>query len=99
MTQSSLTTYVNGKIHSTSSVTKAGDFYTVNHEGELTKRLKRITYSSAMLYFSEPKGLNSIFSEFECVDNVIKSIGENEYQVKKHKKWQHKMSIVIRMGY
>ncbi len=85
MIQSSLVTYVNGKIHSTSNVKKKSNYYNINHEGDNFKRYENIRFSSAMLYFTEPKGIGSIFSEFECVDNSIKGIAPNEYQLKNSK--------------
>lgn len=78
---SSVTVYVNGKIHSTSTAEKNGEYYTLTKDGHSSRYLHKITYSGALLYFIEPKGLTNIFSEFSNSNKSIKSIKNNEYQI------------------
>lgn len=78
---SAVTTYVNGKIHSTSRAEKDGAYYTLTKEGHSSKYLKPITFSGALLYFSEPNSRTNLFSEFDDSDKPIKSIGTHEYQI------------------
>ena len=77
----SVTTYVNGKIHSTSKTEKIGEYYTITKDGHSSKYLNKIAFSGALLYYYEPKGLTSIYSEFDNIDKPIKKIGVNEYQI------------------
>jgi hypothetical protein len=78
---SSVTTYSNGKVHSTSTTDKTGDYYTVTKDGHSSKYIDKITFSGALLYFKEPKGVSSVYSEFDDIDKSINKIGENEYQI------------------
>lgn len=78
---SSVTTYVNGKIHSTSKTEKMGDYYTITKNGHSSKYLNKITFSGALLYYREPKGLLNIYSEFDNLEKPIKNTGINNYQI------------------
>ncbi len=78
---SSVTTYVNGKIHSTSETEKIGDYYIITKNGHSSKFLGKIPFSGALLYYREPKRLTNIFSEFDNLKKPIKNIGINEYQI------------------
>jgi len=83
---SSVTTYINGNIHSTSETKKIGDYYTITKNGHSSKYIDKITFSSALLYHQEPKGLTDLYSEFENFNKSIKSIGPHEYQISTPKK-------------
>ena len=78
---SSATAYVNGKLHTSSVTKKEGNHYTVVKDGHTTNYYNKITYSGVMLYFSPPKDVGHVYSEFDNVDNKMKSIGKNEYQM------------------
>ena len=78
---SSVTTFVNGKIHSTSKTEKIGNYYTITKNGHTSKYLNEIAFSGALLYYREPKGLTNIYSEFDNLEKPIKNIGINEYQI------------------
>jgi hypothetical protein len=78
---SSVTTYVNGKIHTTSKTEKNGANYTIVRDGHESKFLQKITYSGALLYFKEPKGITTVYSEFHAIDKPIKALGNHEYQI------------------
>ena len=78
---SSVTTFVNGKIHSTSITEKIGNYYDITKNGHSSKFLDEIPFSGALLYYREPKGLTNIYSEFDNLEKPIKNIGINEYQI------------------
>jgi len=78
---SMVTTFVNGKIHSTSKTEKTGNYYTITKDGHSSKFLNSIAFSGALLYYFEPEGLAKIFSEFDNLEKPIKSIGTNQYQI------------------
>ncbi len=78
----SVTTYLNGNIHTTNKIEKVGEYYTTTKDGHSSKFLNKITYSGALLYFNEPKEIASIFSEFDLIVKPIKRISNNKYQIK-----------------
>ncbi len=78
---SSVTTYVNGKIHSYSKTEKNGEYYTITNDGHSSKYLNKITFSGALLYYREPKNLTYIYSEFDNINKPIKKTGTTEYQI------------------
>ena len=78
---SSVTTFVNGKVHSTSKTEKVGNYYTIVKNGHSSKFMDDIDFSGALLYFEEPKGIKQIFSEFDNIYKPINSIGSHEYQI------------------
>ena len=78
---SSVTTYVNGKLHTTSKTEKNGEYYTITKDGHASKFMHKITYSGALLYFKEPKGVSTIYSEFHAIEKPMKAIGNHEYQI------------------
>lgn len=77
----SVTTYVNGKVHTTTTTEKTGDYYTITKDGHQSKFLNKINYSGAMLYFNEPKDISLIYSEFDAINKPIKLIETQKYQV------------------
>ncbi len=78
---SSVTTYVNGDINSTNIIEKNGDNYSITEDGHLSKLFGKINYSGALLFFREPKKTNTVFSEYDNIENPISEIKENEYQI------------------
>lgn len=78
---SSVTTYVNGDIHSTNIIKKEGDNYSITEDGHLSKFLGEINYSGALLFFREPKKNNTVFSEYDNLESPISEFKENEYQI------------------
>lgn len=85
---SSVTTYINGKLHTTSKTEKSGDYYTITNDGHASKFLHKITYSGALLYFTEPKGISTIYSEFHAIEKSIKPLGNHKYQITNPKNGQ-----------
>ncbi len=77
----SVTTYVNGKVHSTSTTEKSNDYYTIEKDGHQSTFFDKITYSGALLYFEEPKGISTLFSEFDTINKPIRLIATGEYQL------------------
>ena len=78
---SAVTTYVNGRVHSTSTTEKTGDSYTVTKNSHTSKFMKNITFSGALLYFTEPKNIKELFSEFDNIDKPIHKIANHAYQI------------------
>lgn len=78
---SSITTYVNGKIHSTCKTEKTEDHYTITKDGHITKLFNIIDYSNALLYFEAPKNKSIVFSESNGIEKKIEQKGANEYSI------------------
>jgi len=78
---SSSTTYVNGKIHESSKIEKKEGYYKLTKNGHESRYLDKIYYTGASLYFSEPKNITHVFSEFEIINQTIKKISTNEYEL------------------
>jgi len=78
---SSVTSYVNGSIHSSCKTTKEGSIYTIHQDGESSDYTKIIDYSAAMMYFKEPINKNKVYSEFNSVIKDIKKVGEHVYEL------------------
>lgn len=78
---SSVTTYVNGKVRSTNKAEKDGKYYTLTSNGHSSKYINKITFTSSMLYFEEPKNKSNLFSEFDNFEKSIKKLGDHSYQI------------------
>lgn len=78
---SSVTTYVNEKVHSSSKTEKSGDYYTITKNGHASKFLNKIDFSDALLYFEVPKNKSQLFSESNMIEKQIKQTGVNTYDV------------------
>lgn len=64
--------YVNGKLHQTCNVTRSNEQYHVQTDKQTNIIDNEITYSGTMLYFIEPKNINTVFSEMTGQVNTIK---------------------------
>ena len=73
--------YVNGKVHSTTSLEKTGDFYSLITDDDVSKYYKKILYSSALYYFVEPNNISNMFSEFSNTERTIKALGDDKYEI------------------
>jgi len=81
MFYSSATIYLNGKVHFNSVVQKENAYYSVNIKGHETRFLDIVSYSGAMLYFTEPTTINKIYSEIDNVEKDISVIKYNQYKI------------------
>jgi len=78
---SSVTTYVNGKLHSTSTTEKKEGYYEVIKDGHSSRLYENIKYSGALLYHTEPIGKTKLYSEFNGIEKPIKKIDAHTYQI------------------
>ena len=77
----SVETFKNGELHSSSKGTKEGGLYKTIEDGAESTHKEDVRYSGAMLYFKEPKGLKTVFSEIHSVDKIVQEIGKDHFQV------------------
>lgn len=78
---SSITTYVNGKVHSTCKTERTGNHYTITKDGQTTKFFNKIDFSNALLYYEAPKNQSTIFSEANGFEKQVKQNGVNTYDL------------------
>lgn len=78
---SSITTYVNGKVHSTCKTEKTGNHYTITKDGQTTKFFNKIDFSNALLYYEMPKSIVTVFSESSGLEKKVKQTGAYTYDV------------------
>jgi len=78
---SSVTTYVNGKRHSSSTTEKTVENYSLTKDGHLSKLYYQISYSGALLYWKEPINVANVYSEFDDIEKPIKKVGSSKYQL------------------
>jgi len=81
MFYSSATIYLNGKVHFNSIVQKENTYYSVNISGHETRFFDMVSYSGAMLYFTEPTTINKIYSEIDNVEKDISVIKRHQYKI------------------
>jgi hypothetical protein len=79
--ESSLKTYKKGEVNSDTRLTKVKDGYVLEKDGEVTVINDRITYSGSMLYFNEPKDVDSMYIEMSGAKDQVKHIGAHVYEV------------------
>ncbi len=78
---SNVTVRENGRIHSINKTENLGTYYLLTDNKHISNYFNKIYYSSALLYFKEPKNISIIFSETDNKNNIIDNIGINEYQI------------------
>lgn len=77
----SVETFKDGNLHSSSKGTKEGGMYRFVEDGDQSEQKGDIRYSGAMLYFKEPKGISTVFSEIHAKDKPVEKIGEGHYKL------------------
>lgn len=72
--------YLNNREHHSCFTTlKNNRYYEVKREDQ-TRTLQRVVkYSGSALYFSEPSGIQLVFSEMSGQDNLVRKAGEGHY--------------------
>lgn len=73
-------TVVNGSLHKETLITRKGNAYHVNINGDKSRVDHRITYASSMLILREPKGLNLCFSEQDGEFHPLEYKGNGYYK-------------------
>ncbi|RUA23936.1 MAG: hypothetical protein DSY76_08700 [Bacteroidetes bacterium] len=81
MFYSSATIYLNDKVHFNSVVQQENGYYTLNKKGHQSRFLGSIIYSGAMLYFTEPSGIDLIFSEIDNIEKNITKLADHKYKI------------------
>jgi len=76
---SSISTYLNGKLHTNTTAEKSKNGYILVNNEHQNRLFKEITYSGVKLYFNEPKNISLVFSEFYNSFNPIKKISNHKY--------------------
>lgn len=82
---STVVTYVNNHKHSSTITKQQGNHYVITKDGKESLLQGDITYSGALLYDEEPKGITTIYSEFDGINKPIQNIGIKKYQIKNPK--------------
>lgn len=83
---SSITTYVNGEVHSTSITEFNNGVYNISKNGHKYQFIESIDYTSALLYTKEPKDISSIYADFENINKQILDEENHCYEVVNDKK-------------
>ena len=79
--KNSLKTYLSGKESSSSSVRRVSNHYEISNDGKKTIFNGKITYSEALIYFTEPLSKTNLFSEFLGMEKPIKKIKPGSYKL------------------
>ena len=74
-------TYKNEDLHSSTTVKWSNGQYMIINNGHTTTLDSPITFTSAALYFSEPSGVNRVFSESAGFYNKIENNDNHNYSV------------------
>ncbi|MFT4667020.1 MAG: hypothetical protein ACI8YQ_004637 [Polaribacter sp.] len=78
---SKVTTCLNDKVHSTTTVEKQGEKYLIVKDGKKSIFDKAIKYTGAMIYLYEVEEGSTVFSEIDAAENRVKKIGPNRYKL------------------
>ena len=81
LVESSVETYKDNDLHSSSKGEKINDTYKVVADGDVLTHEGDIAYSGGMLYFKEPQGLSNIFSEIHAREKPVKKVNESHFMV------------------
>lgn len=79
---SSASVHVNGHLQRSVVTEKVGDYYKIVSDEHETKLYKDIPYSTAKMYFNEPTGVTSVYSESEGIMKTMVKTSDGKYKVK-----------------
>ena len=82
---SSVQSYINKKIHRSSSTVNKGTNYLVTIDGQKSVFNDQIAYSEALVYVLEPVNKTKIYSDFSGEYKSIKNLGYHKYRLTNHK--------------
>ncbi|WP_028283520.1 DUF6134 family protein [Olleya marilimosa] len=71
----------NGTLNDESTIILKNGVYNINHNGKTTQINSPITYTTTMLYFEEPKKVDTVFAELEGINKNIVNSGVSTYQL------------------
>lgn len=69
----------NGTLNDESNTILKNGVYYINHNGKTSQVNSPITYATTMLYFDEPKGIETVFAELEGITKTISKTGSSMY--------------------
>ncbi|QHI36164.1 hypothetical protein IMCC3317_15230 [Kordia antarctica] len=69
----------NGTLNDESNTILKNGVYYINHNGKTSQITSPITYATTMLYFDEPKGIETVFAELEGITKTISKAGLSMY--------------------
>ena len=71
----------NGTLNDESIITLDNGVYSINHNGKNSQFKSPITYTTTMLFFEEPKQVNTVFAELEGINKNIAKTETSVYQL------------------
>ncbi len=81
LVESSVETYKGDNLHSSTKGEKIDDTYKSIRDGDESIHNGAISYSGAMLYFKEPKGITHVFSEIHAIDKPVTEVNTNHFKI------------------
>lgn len=78
---SSLKTYKKDKVNSDTRLTKNGNGYILDKDGEKSQINDLIKYSGSLLYFNEPTNVKNLYFEINGEKTTVKLIGNHKYEI------------------
>lgn len=71
----------NGTLNDESTIILKDGVYNINHNGKTSQINSLITYATIMLYFDEPKKVDTVFAELEGINKNIAKLDTSIYQL------------------
>lgn len=96
--ESSVITYLNDKEHSSTEIVTQGSGYTMTKNGKGERIDGKKTYTGAMLYVLEPKGITYVFSESDGLMRKVEKVAEHHYRLINPKKKSQIQEFIYRDG-
>jgi hypothetical protein len=78
---SSLKTYKKDEVNSDTRLTKNGNGYILDKDGETSHVNDVIKYSGSLLYFNEPTNITDLYFEINGEKTTVKPLGNHKYEV------------------
>jgi len=79
--ESLLRIYKKDKVNSTTSLTKKGERYELDKDGEISQINDVINFSGSLLWFHEPQEGMDMYFEINGKKTVVKSVGDHKYSI------------------
>jgi len=76
LVESSLKTYKKDKVNSDTRLTKKGNGYELNKDGEISYINDKIYYSGSLLYFNEPKEVKELYFEINGEKTTVEKLAD-----------------------
>ncbi len=79
---SSASVYINGHLQNSVTTEWKDDHYEINDSGHTTRLYEQIKFSTAQIYFNEPIGQRTLYSESEGIMKTLVKTADEKYKVK-----------------